>query len=126
MLICTYHPLKADDVLFKGGSIMFGEAYALGTSPGGPAAQGSPTLSFFVPLIIIFFIFYILIWLPQKKDKKKLEEMRSGLKKGDKVVTSAGIHGIVANVKENIITVKVDDNVKINFSRSPISKVIKS
>ncbi len=105
---------------------MFGEAYALGSSSGSPAAQGAPTLSFFFPLIIIFFIFYILIWLPQKKEKKKLEQMRANLKKGDKVVTSAGIHGIVANVKENTITVKVDDNVKINFSRSAISQIIKS
>lgn len=105
---------------------MFGEAYALGTSSGGTAAHGAPTLSFFFPLIIIFFIFYILIWLPQKKEKKKSEQMRTNLKKGDKVVTSAGIHGIVANVKENTITVKVDDNVKINFSRSAISRVIKT
>lgn len=106
---------------------MFGEAYALGSSAGSPAAQGAaPTLSFFFPLIIIFFIFYILIWLPQKKEKKKLEQMRANLKKGDKVVTSAGIHGIVANVKENTITVKVDDNVKINFSRSAVSQIIKS
>ncbi|NOX97305.1 MAG: preprotein translocase subunit YajC [Nitrospirae bacterium] len=98
----------------------------MGTSPGGGAAgAGASSVSFFLPLIIIFFIFYILILLPQKKEKRKTEEMRANLKKGDKVVTAGGIHGIVAGVKETTVTVKVDDNVKMEFSRSAISQVVK-
>ncbi|MCD5390333.1 preprotein translocase subunit YajC [candidate division NPL-UPA2 bacterium] len=103
---------------------MFAEAYAMGTAPGGPG-QGPSGLGMFFPLIIIIFIFYILIWLPQKKERRQKEEMRANLKKGDKVITGGGIHGIVTNVKEDTVTIKVADNVKMEFSKSVISQVIK-
>lgn len=102
---------------------MFSEAYAMGVPPGGPG-EGASTVSFFLPLIIIFFIFYILILLPQKKEKRKTAEMRANLKKGDKVITAGGVRGIIASVKEDTVTVKVDDNVKIDFSKSAISQVV--
>ena len=104
---------------------MFSEVYAMG-APSAPPGEAAPAVGFFAPLIIILFIFYILIWLPQKKERKKTEEMRASLKKGDKVVTSGGIWGMVTNVKENIVTVKVADNVKMDFSKSAISQVVKS
>ncbi len=104
---------------------MFAEAYAMGTAPGGPG-QGPSSLGMFFPLIIIMVIFYILIWLPQKKERRQKEEMRANLKKGDKVITGGGIHGIVANVKEDTVTIKVADNVRMEFSKSVISQVIKT
>lgn len=104
---------------------MFAEAYAMGTAPGSPG-QGPSGLGMFFPLIIIFFIFYILIWLPQKKERRQKKEMRASLKKGDKVITAGGIHGIVANVKEDTVTIKVADNVRMDFSKSVISQVVKT
>lgn len=104
---------------------MLENVYAMGMPVGG-AEGGASTMSFFFPLIIIFVIFYFLIILPQKKEKKKMGQMRDSLKKGDKVVTAGGVHGIVANTKENTVVVKVDDNVKMEFSKSAISQVTKS
>ncbi len=104
---------------------MFTEAYAMGTAPSSPG-QGPSGLGMFFPLIIIFFIFYVLIWLPQKKERKQREEMRANLKKGDKVITGGGVHGIVVNVKEDTVTIKVADNVRIDFSKSAISQVVKT
>ena len=91
---------------------------------GGPAPQGSggglSSLIMFVPLIAIF---YFLILRPQKKRQQETQKMLSGVKKGDKVVSIGGIHGIIQSVKENSVIVKVDENVKIELNRSAIASV---
>ena len=76
-----------------------------------------------VPFILIIFIFYFFLIRPQNKQRKKTEEMIAALKKGDKVVTIGGIHGVVSSTKEKTVVVKVDDNCKIEFSRSAIANV---
>jgi preprotein translocase subunit YajC len=77
----------------------------------------------FAPFILIIAIFYFLIIRPQNKKQKETQKMLSALKKGDKVVTVGGVHGTIASVKENSVLVKVDDNVKIEFSRSAIASI---
>jgi preprotein translocase subunit YajC len=94
------------------------------------APSQSPAESFFrgpIPMIICFgFIFYFLIIRPQKQQQQKLQNMVSTLKTGDKVVTSGGIHGIIANVKEGTtLSLKIADNVKIEIDKSAIANVIK-
>lgn len=94
-------------------------------------AQAAPTgpspLSSIIPFICIGIIFYFLIIRPQSKRQKELAALISGLKTGDKVVTSGGIHGIIANVKEgNILSLKIADNVKIEIDKSAIASVDKS
>ncbi|HEY5811402.1 MAG TPA: preprotein translocase subunit YajC [Terrimicrobiaceae bacterium] len=92
-------------------------------------AQDGPQPSFLMsimPLIFVFVIFYFLLIRPQQKRQKAHEKLVSAVKTGDKIVTSSGIHGIVANVKEKTIVVKVADNVKIEFDRSSVSVVEKS
>ena len=93
-----------------------------------PAPEGAPQPSFLVsimPLIFVFVIFYFLLIRPQQRRQKAHEKLVAAVKTGDKVVTSSGIHGIVANVKEKTILVKVADNVKIEFERSSVSSVEK-
>jgi preprotein translocase subunit YajC len=90
---------------------------------------GAPTegaFPMFLPfLIIIMVVWVFLVIIPQRREKKKRDEMLANLKKGDEVVTVGGIHGMVANVKDTTVMVKVDDNVKLEFSRTAISQVVK-
>ena len=79
-----------------------------------------------MPLIFVFVIFYFLLIRPQQKRQKDHEKLVASIKTGDKIVTSSGIHGIVANVKEKTLLVKVADNVKIEFDRSSVAAVEKS
>lgn len=92
----------------------------------GDGASGAGLLTSFLPLIAIIAIFYLLIIRPQNKKRKETEKMLSALKKGDKVVTIGGLHGIVQNVKDTTVIIKVDDNVKLEFLRSAVSSVVNS
>ncbi len=87
------------------------------------AAQGSmwTTLIMFAAIILIF---YFLIIRPQKKRDKETKAMLDAMKKGDKVVSIGGIHGTVVTVKDQSVIVKVDDNTRLEFSKSAISSVV--
>jgi len=88
-------------------------------------AQGGSanSLMTFLPFIAIIAIFYFLIIRPQNKKQKETQKMLSALKKGDRVVTIGGIHGTIQSVKEQSVIVKVDENTKIEFSRSAVSSI---
>ena len=91
----------------------------------GPAPEGgeqNPIMAF-LPIVLIIGIFYFLILRPQNKKQKETQRMIHALKKGDRVVTIGGIHGVIQTVKENSLILKVDENVKLEFSRSAISSV---
>ena len=77
----------------------------------------------FIPLLLIIVIFYFFLIRPQNKKQKETERMLSALKKGDKIITIGGIHGVISSVKENTVIVKVDDDCKIEFNRTAISSV---
>jgi len=83
--------------------------------------QMTSSLVMFAAIILIF---YFLIIRPQKKREKETKDMLNALKKGDKVVSIGGIHGTVISVKENTVVVKVDDNARIEFTKSAISQVL--
>lgn len=87
------------------------------------AGSGSMLMSV-LPFGLIILIFYFFIIRPQNKKQKETEKMLSALKKGDKVVTVGGIHGVISSTKEKTVIVKVDDNAKIEFSRNAIASVI--
>jgi preprotein translocase subunit YajC len=89
---------------------------------GGEAAPGSAIMSF-LPLVAIIGIFYFLILRPQNKKQKETQKMLSALKKGDRVVTIGGVHGVIQSVKENTVIIKVDENTKMEFNRGAISSV---
>jgi preprotein translocase subunit YajC len=73
------------------------------------------------PLLIIFVIFYLLIFMPMKKRQKKVEQMIVALKNGDRVVTSSGIYGVVAGVKDKTFIIKIADQVKIEVAKNAIT-----
>ena len=81
--------------------------------------------SFFVPLIFIFIIMYFVMIRTQKKRQEQQQKLIAALKTGDRVVTNAGIHGLISNVKETTVLVKVADNVKIEIDKSAITNVLK-
>jgi preprotein translocase subunit YajC len=91
----------------------------------GAEGAGGPmgTMMSFLPLIAIVAIFYFLILRPQNKKQKETQKMLSALKKGDRVVTIGGIHGTIQTVRESTVIIRVDDNTKVEFSRSAVSSV---
>ncbi len=88
------------------------------------AATGPNPLASFVPIILIFVIMYFLLFRPQMKRQKEQAKLVSALKTGDRVVTASGIHGLISNVKERTIIVKVADNVKIEMEKSAVTNVL--
>lgn len=90
----------------------------------GAGGQGGSLLSTMMPLVVIFAIFYFLMIRPQQKAQKKHKEMLSQIKKGDKVITRGGMHGVVYGIADNIVTVEVAENVKIKFNREAIAGVV--
>jgi preprotein translocase subunit YajC len=73
---------------------------------------------------LVLVVFYFLIIRPQNKRQKQVQNMLSALKKGDKVVTIGGIQGVVTAVKEQSVTLKVDESTKIEFQKSAIANIV--
>ena len=86
-----------------------------------PAGQLGSLVFTIVAMILIFYFFLI---RPQKKQEKETKKMLDALKKGDKIVTIGGIYGTIFNVTESTVVIKVDDNTKIEFSKTAVSRVI--
>ena len=78
-----------------------------------------------LPILMIFLVMYFLLIRPQVKQQKELSRLQSELKKNDEVVTMGGIHGIVVNVKDGVVTLRVDDNVRVDVDKSAISRRVK-
>ena len=72
-----------------------------------------------IMLLLVFVVMWLFMIRPQRKQQKMLEEMRKALKKGDKVVTAGGIYGVIADVDETTVLMRVDGDVKIRGSRPP-------
>lgn len=75
----------------------------------------------FAPLVIIGAIFYVLIFLPMRKRQKKVDLMINALRNGDKVITSSGIYGVVAGVKDKTLILKIADQTKIEIAKNAIA-----
>ena len=76
-------------------------------------------------MVLMFVMMYFLLIRPQRKQQKEHQARIAALKIGDKIITSGGIHGLVANVKETTVVVKVADNVKIEMEKSAVANVTK-
>jgi preprotein translocase subunit YajC len=83
------------------------------------AALGSPIIM----MAVVMGIFYVMLILPQQRQRKKLAEMLSAIKAGDKVITNGGIYGTVNGIDGDTIILKIADQVKIRIARSAITQV---
>ena len=96
-------------------------AYAMGGT-GGAGGEGGG-FGAFVPLILMFAIFYFLLIRPQQKKAKHHRELLGALKKGDKVISSGGLHGLVTGLTDDVVTMEIAPKVRVKVSRSSISGV---
>jgi preprotein translocase subunit YajC len=98
---------------------LFDTAYALGT--GGAGGEGAGGFAGFIPLILMFVIFYFLLIRPQQKRTKDHRAMIASLKKGDRIITSGGIHGRITGMDEATLTVEIADKVRVKVARANVS-----
>ncbi|MFV0378308.1 MAG: preprotein translocase subunit YajC [Mangrovibacterium sp.] len=84
-------------------------------------AEANPLMTF-LPMILVIVVFYFFMIRPQVKRQKELKKFRESLEKGDKVVTTGGIYGKVAEIKDNYVLLQVDDNVKLRVDKSAVVK----
>jgi preprotein translocase subunit YajC len=89
-----------------------------------PGIGGSGQLLSFLPLVLVFVIFYFLLIRPQQKKAKQHQDMVTRLKKNDEVMTSGGIYGKVVALADNVVTLEVAPNVRIRVHRPQISEVV--
>jgi preprotein translocase subunit YajC len=95
---------------------LFGLLLAFGASPG---QQVSPLIQL-IPFALVLAIFYFVILLPTRNKQKKVEAFLAALKEGDKVVTSGGIFGSIAKIKEDAVSLQIAPNVRVDISRAAI------
>ena len=96
-------------------------------APAAEANAPNPFNQMLLMLAVVMSAFYFLIWLPESRKTKERQSLLSAIKKGDEVLTSGGIIGVVANSKDDRVTLKVDEarGVTIEFAKSAISQVLK-
>jgi preprotein translocase subunit YajC len=97
-------------------------AYAMGM--GGAADGGAAGFASFIPLVLMFVIFYFLLIRPQQKRSKEHRNLIANLKKGDRIITTGGLHGRVTGLDEVTLTVEIADKVRVKINRANVAGVI--
>ena len=106
--------------LAHAADLAFAQTSAPGAAPGGPAAfLANPAIW----LVGMFLIMYFMMIRPQQKQRRDREAMLSALKRGDRVVTSSGLHGTITNISDSTVTLRCDQ-VKLEFDRSAVGRVV--
>ena len=106
-------------------SLLTSHFLAMGQPPQPGEDPTRSMLRMMVPMIAIFAIFYLVLIRPQQKQQKELKKMLEALKVGDRVLTSGGIYGLVTQVKEKSVIVKIAENTKVEMLRSGVQQVIR-
>jgi preprotein translocase subunit YajC len=88
---------------------------------GGPTP---PTLVSFLPLALVFVVFYLLLIRPQQQKAKEHRNLLANLKKNDQIITNGGLYGRVLELKEDVVTAEIAPNVKVQISRPQIASVV--
>ena len=99
--------------------------YAMGTAPGGEAPGGTDMLMQFLPLILMFVIFWFLLIRPQQKRAKAHKQMLSELKRGDNVITSSGIIGKILQIDDEVVVLESETS-KLRVSRGAIGGLVQT
>ena len=94
-------------------SIRVGSVFALAATPEG----GSPWMQL-IPFALVLAIFYFIILLPMKRKQQKVQEFLDGLKVGDKVITTGGIHGQITRLGEISVQLQIADKVRVEVARA--------
>lgn len=89
--------------------------------PASGTGQSNPLITF-LPLILVFVVFYFFMIRPQMKKQKEMNHYRSSLQKGDKVVTTGGIYGRISEVKDNYVMMEVGGDLKLKVDKSALLK----
>jgi preprotein translocase subunit YajC len=97
-----------------------GLAYAMGAPQGDAAAGANPIMSF-LPLIVIFAIFYFLLIRPQQKRAKDHKNFLDALNRGDEVMTGGGLIGKITGLTDQVVTLEVADNTRVKVARANIA-----
>jgi preprotein translocase subunit YajC len=99
-------------------------ALALGQQPAPNNPGGQQLMSTLFVLGSFFLIFYFLILRPQQKRQRETQKMLTNLKRGDRVLTSGGLYGIVWDVKEDLFVLKITEEVKVEIAKSAVQAVV--
>jgi preprotein translocase subunit YajC len=94
-------------------------AYAMGPAPGGGGSPGG--MSVFIPLILMFAVFYFLLIRPQQKKQRTHRDMLKSLKVGDRVVTTGGLYGTIVAGGDTTVKLEIADKVRVDVGRSYIA-----
>jgi len=92
----------------------------IGTAHAAGAAGAAGGFASFIPLILIFVVFYFLLIRPQQKQAKLHQTFLSELKKGNKVMTKGGVHGVITGLTDSVISLEIAKDVVIKVSRDAI------
>ncbi|PDM41458.1 preprotein translocase subunit YajC [Parageobacillus yumthangensis] len=84
----------------------------------------SATIANLLPIILFFVIFYFLLIRPQQKRQRAIQQMQANLKKGDKIITIGGLHGIIDSVDEDKIVIRAGDGTRLTYDRSAVREVV--
>lgn len=98
-------------------------AYAMGTGGTGGAGGQGGGFGAFIPLILMFAIFYFLLIRPQQKKAKQHRAMLASIKKGDRIVSSGGLHGVVTGLTDDVVTMEIAPKVRVKVSRGSVAGV---
>ena len=105
-------------------TIIFAQAQPAAPPGNAPGAPAGGLYQMLIPLLFIFAIFYFMMIRPDQRRRKEHQKLIEALKPGDRVVTSGGIFGVVANVKDKTVLVKIADNVKIEMQKGSVQTVL--
>lgn len=95
-------------------------------APQGQSGGGGGMFSTLIMFGLIIVIFYFMILRPQQKRQKERDKMLNDVQKGDKIVTTGGVHGTVMGIEDKTLLVQIAENVKVKLERSAISSIVKS
>jgi preprotein translocase subunit YajC len=84
----------------------------------------NPVIANLLPIILFFVIFYFLLIRPQQKRQRAVQQMQANLKKGDKIITIGGLHGIIDSVDEDKVVIRAGDGTRLTYDRSAVREVV--
>ncbi len=104
--------------------LMLAQATGQGAAPAtAPSQQGGPPAFLqLVPILLLFVVFYLFLIRPQQKQKKEQQKMLTEIRTGDRVLTSGGIHGVIANIKDKTYTLRLAEG-KMEINKDAVVRV---